>query len=205
MPGIRSISPSNLNEAVSLLRAGGVLLFPTETSYALGCDATNDAAVARIFAIKGRPEGKGTPLILPPDVDAGVYVELSDKAQALVAEHWPGPLNIVAKRVIDSPVSERCETDGTQSVRQSSHTAASELARLLGKPLVATSANKSGASAIYRPDEFGFDETGHRPVFTGEQPDALLDGGNLPVVPASTTIKVMDDQVEIIRQGSIAL
>lgn len=198
MPGIKSISPSNLEEAVALLRAGGVLVFPTETSYALGCDATNEQAVAKVFAIKGRPEGKGTPLILPPDVEASTYIAMSDKAEELASQHWPGPLNIIAPRTPMSPVSVRCETDGTQSVRKSSHPIASELARQLGHPLVATSANRSGETSIYRPDELE-DE------FSGELPDALLDGGNLSVVPASTTVKVIGESVELIRQGSIVL
>jgi L-threonylcarbamoyladenylate synthase len=198
MPGIKSISPSNLDEAVSILRAGGVLVYPTETSYALGCDATNDRAVAKVFAIKGRPEGKGTPLILPPDVDAGAYVAMSDKVHELANEYWPGPLNIISTRAVTSPVSTRCETDGTQSVRKSSHPIASELARQLGHPLVATSANRSGETSIYRPDELAEE-------FPGELPDAIVDGGNLPVVPASTTVKVVGETIELVRQGTITL
>lgn len=185
--------------AVGILRDGGVLVYPTETSYALGCDATNAAAVARVFAIKGRPDGKGTPLILPPNTDVSRYVFLSDRARALADEHWPGPFNLVAARNPTSPVSTRCETDGTQSVRQSSSAIASELARLLGRPLVATSANRSGAAAIYRPDEALLE------FAAGELPDAMLDAGNLPVVPASTTVKVIDDKIEIIRHGAISL
>lgn len=198
MPGIKTISANNLEEAVALLRAGGVLVYPTETSYALGCDATNDRAVARVFAIKRRPEGKGTPIILPNDACVEEYVDLSPKARALVAAHWPGPLNIVAVRAPNSSVSRRCETDGTQSVRQSSQPVAAELARLLGRPLVATSANRSGQTSIYRPDELD-DE------FLDALPDALVDVGSLPVVPASTTVKVMGDTLEVIRQGAIVL
>ena len=189
----------SLDEAVQMLRDGGVLVYPTETSYALGCDATNDAAVAKVFAIKGRPEGKGTPLILPADVDVRAYVQASDRFFRLADKYWPGPLNIVSPRAEDSPVSPRCETQGTQSVRRSSHAVAATLAHLLGRPLVATSANLSGEAAIYRPDEA-------RDEFTGaEQPDGFIDEGNLPVVPASTTIKVIGDDIELIRQGSIVL
>lgn len=199
MPGIKSISPSNLDEAVQILKAGGVLVYPTETSYALGCDATNDQAVAKVFAIKGRPEGKGTPLILPPDVDAAAYIAMSDRAQELAKQYWPGPLNIISTRSTMSPVSIRCETDGTQSVRKTSHPIASELARLLGHPLVATSANRSGEAAIYRPDEVEHE------LGEGVTPDALIDAGNLPVVPASTTVKIINNHEELIRQGAIVL
>ena len=193
------ITVKTIDEAVRVLRDGGVLVYPTETSYALGCDATNDRAVAKVFAIKGRPEGKGMPLVLPPDVDASAYVQINDKALELIEQHWPGPLNIVSARAVTSPVCLRCETDGTQSVRQSSHPMAAELARLLGRPIVATSANRSGEAAIYRPDEAEAEFIG------GEIPDAMFDGGNLPVVPASTTVKVLGDVIELIRQGSIVL
>lgn len=189
----------DIDQAVEILRRGGVIVYPTETSYALGCDATNDAAVAKVFAIKGRPEGKGIPLILPDDIDVSAFVEMSARALKLAKQHWPGPLNIVAKRATSSSVSLRCETDGTQSVRQSSSALASELARQLGRPLVATSANRSGEAAIYRVDELKTE------FFGDEQPDAVLDGGHLPVVPASTTIKIEGDKLEIVRQGVITL
>lgn len=186
-----------LAEAVERLRRGEVLIYPTETSYALGCDATNDAAVARVFAIKGRPEGKGTPLIIPANVSLDAFIITNQKINDLATAHWPGPLNIVAKRAPDSSVSVRCETDGTQSVRQSSGAAASELSRLLGRPLVATSANRSGNQSLYSIADI------EQEFAEGEAPDAILEGGDLPVVPASTTIKIIDDQLEIVRRGAI--
>jgi L-threonylcarbamoyladenylate synthase len=196
---VKIFTRDQLDEVLDVLKQGGVLVYPTETSYALGCDATNDQAVAKVFAIKGRPEGKGTPIILPPDVEASLYVDLSERARELVALHWPGPLNIVAPRAVDSPVSTRCETDGTQSVRQSSHPVAAELARRLGQPLVATSANRSGEAAIYRPDEARIE------FAEGEMPDGFIEAGNLPVVPASTTVKIVGEEIELLRQGSIVL
>ena len=189
----------DLDAAVEILRDGGVLVYPTETSYALGCDATNEAAVARVFAIKGRPEGKGTPLILPADVDLQTYVQASETMFKLADKYWPGPLNMIALRAPESPVSTRCETDGTQSVRRSSHPVAATLAHLLGRPLVATSANRSGEAAIYRVDELEAE------FAQGETPDAVFAGGNLPVVPASTTVKVVGKDVVLIRQWSIVL
>lgn len=188
---------ASLDEAAAILRDGGVLVYPTETSYAIGCDATNEQAVARVFAIKGRPEGKGTPLIVPPDIDLAEYVQMTEAAWHLVSKYWPGPLNIIAPRTVTSHVSHRCETDGTQSVRRSSHPIAATLAHMLGKPLVATSANRSGQAAIYRPDE------AEEEFVDGEQPDAIVNGGNLPVVPASTTVKLVDGGIALVRQGSI--
>jgi L-threonylcarbamoyladenylate synthase len=188
---------TSIEVAVQVLQSGGVLLYPTETSYALGCDATNDAAVARIFAIKGRPEGKGTPLILPPSARADEFIYMSQFAYILADKYWPGPLNIIGNRAEDSSVSTRCETDGTQSVRKSAHVIASTLAELLGKPIVATSANRSGETAIYTL------QSALHEFSSGEAPEAIFDAGDLPMVPASTTVRVIDDTVEVVRQGSI--
>lgn len=191
------IARVSLDDAVERLRRGEVLAYPTETSYALGCDATNDAAVARVFAIKGRPEGKGTPLIIPTNVSLDAFIVTNEKIDELATAYWPGPLNIVGKRAPQSLVSVRCETDGTQSVRQSSSAVASELARLLGRPLVATSANRSGSASLYSPAEI------EREFAEGEAPDAILDGGDLVFAPASTTVSVADGVVTVLRQGSI--
>jgi L-threonylcarbamoyladenylate synthase len=189
---------TTLAEAVAVLQAGGVLVYPTETSYAVGCDATNDEAVQRVFTIKGRPLGKGTPVIVPSDLDVADFVLVTDKLRELADRYWPGPLNIVTERAPASPISVHCETVGTQSVRQSSHPVANELARLLGRPLVATSANLSGDAAIYRLDEL-------KDEFVHGEPDAIFDGGDLPVVPASTTVRIVGDELTIMRQGAVSL
>lgn len=189
----------DLNQALKLLEEGKVLIYPTETSYALGCDATNDAAVARVFAIKGRDEGKGTPVILPHDIDPKEYVDFSEAAQDLAQRYWPGPLNIIVPRAASSTISPRCETRGTQSVRKTSHNVSAELAWRFRKPLVATSANRSGKSSLYRSADI-IKEFSH-----GEMPDAFLDVGDLPEVSPSTTVQVVDDKVLIVRQGDIVI
>lgn len=193
------LSLNDLDRAAEFLCAGKVLVYPTETSYALGCDATNDVTVARIFAIKGREAGKGLPLILPPEADPKEFVDFSDTAVELANRFWPGALNIVASRQAWSIVSPYCTTDDSQSIRKSAHPVAAELARLLGKPIVATSANRSGQPALYgSADVIG--------VFAvGQAPDVFLDAGDLPETPASTTVRVVGDKIEVVRQGTIIL
>lgn len=190
--------PSQITEAVNILNQGGVLIFPTETSYGLGCDATNDAAVARIFALKGRPDGKGLPLLIAEAGDAERYVAFGEKAKELGLLHWPGALNIVAPITVTSPVSSRCSEGGNQSVRVSSHPVASALARALGRPLVATSANVSGSEPLY-------DVVGVEDVFKdrSNEPDAVIDAGVLERRPASTTVVVIGENVTIVREGSV--
>jgi L-threonylcarbamoyladenylate synthase len=193
------LRPEDLEKAVELLKDGKVLIYPTETSYALGCDATNDAAVKRIFAIKGRPDGKGTPVILPNDADPEKFIMMNGKALSAIEDNWPGPLNIVGKRKEGSEISLFCETAGTQSVRKSSYTLASELSRLSGRPIVATSANRSGSASLYKAEDI------LREFYEGELPDAFLNAGDLPVTLPSTTVRVEGEEIAIVRQGEIVL
>ncbi|MBU4315237.1 threonylcarbamoyl-AMP synthase [Patescibacteria group bacterium] len=194
------ITAHDIDRALACLQDGGVIVFPTETSYGIGCDATNADAVARVFTIKGRPDDKGTPLIIPDIESALMFIKVSDKARELMDKYWPGALNIIGPVAINSPVSDKCSQDSTQSVRVSSHPFCATLARRLGKPIVASSANISGQDAIYSIEEV-------KKVFLGrpDKPDCVIDGGNLPNLPASTTVKVIGDNVEIVRQGSVEI
>lgn len=189
----------DIDQAVAILKNGGVIVFPTETSYGIGCDATNEAAVRKLLAIKQRPDDKGLPVILPPEAEASDFVVLSTAAQSLINEHWPGPLNIVAPRQPNSPISALCGRNGEQSVRKSSHAVASELARRLGKPLVASSANVAGNDPAYNPqvipELFAVDNA----------PDAYLDAGVLPLAPASTTVRCVGNDIQVLRQGGVKL
>lgn len=194
------ITPEQIEEAARLLAEGGTLIFPTETSYGLGCDATNGEAVANIFAIKGRPDGKGLPVLVDSIEQAKQHVEWSDACEELAQAHWPGALNIVAPRRTGATMSERCAQDDFQSVRVSSHPFVQALLKKFGKPITATSANLSGEQALYSTDhaEELFKASVH-------QPDAVVDAGVLERRPASTTVKVEGEKVTVLRQGKIRI
>lgn len=194
------ITSEDIDRAVECLERGEIIIFPTETSYGIGCDATNGDAVARVFLIKGRPDAKGTPLIIPDQDSASDYIEMNDKARDLAGIYWPGPLNIIGSVKEGSPVSGRCAFSGTQAVRVSSHPFCATIARRFGKPIVASSANVSGKDAAYSVKEVqaAFAE---RP----DKPDCIIDGGDLPQLPASTTVKISGDKVEVLRQGSVKI
>ena len=192
---------NNLSDAVEILRLGSILIFPTETSYGLGCDATNALAVEKIFAIKGRDVNKALPVLIASYEEAANCVEFSPKATSLALKFWPGALNLVLPSLPTSPISKQCaSTDGFQSVRVSAHPIVTELLIKLGRPLVATSANLSGQPALY-------DLSGLELAF-GEKSaliDGMIDVGLLPASPASTTVKVTGDDVQVLRQGSVII
>ena len=132
-------------EAAALLRAGELVAFATETVYGLGADARNGAAVARIFAAKGRPHFN--PLICHlPDADAAFTEVLADgRARALAARFWPGPLTLVLPRRPDSRVALLAGAGlDTLAVRVPAHPQALALLHAAGTPIAAPSANRSG-------------------------------------------------------------
>ena len=134
---------ANIAEAARLLRAGALVAFGTETVYGLGADATNDHAVAAIFAAKGRPHFN--PLICHyPEPDAVfAHVQPNPRARALAAAFWPGPLTLVLPRrdLVPDMVTSGLST---VAVRMSAHPVFRAVASAFGKPLAAPSANPFG-------------------------------------------------------------
>src|SRR5436190_15184181 len=132
-------------EAARVIAEGGLVAFPTETVYGLGADAGNGAAVARLYAAKGRPAFN--PLISHVADSAAAHrlARFDDAAERLGAAFWPGPLTLVLPKAPGCAVSELA-TAGLDSVaiRMPAHNVAQDIIRALGRPVVAPSANRSG-------------------------------------------------------------
>lgn len=190
---MKIIFPAQINEAVEALRQGKIIIYPTETSYGVGCDATNDSSVARLFALKGRTQVKGTTVLIADISEASKYIHVSPKALEIMEKYWPGPLNVIGSIVNGSPISNRCAQGDTQSIRVSSHPIASELVLRFGKPIVSTSANVSAQTDIYRASDIELSA------------DMLIDAGELPRVLPSTCVQVIGDVINVVRQGEIRL
>lgn len=190
-------SSEGVEKAAEILRQGGLVSFPTETVYGLGADATNDRAVAGIFAAKGRPSFN--PLIAHvADVEtAKRYVEWSDTAQKLADAFWPGPLSLVLPLKPDSGVS-GLVTAGLPSlaVRVPSHPVAHDLLSAFGGPIAAPSANPSGRISPTNAAHV-IDGLGHKV-------DAVIDGGDCPVGLESTIIGLLDEPA-LFRPGGVSV
>lgn len=128
---------------VQHVRAGGLIIYPTETFYALGCLSTLSSAVEDIFRVKEREQLKSLPLIVADWDMVDSFVRLDENAAVLARKFWPGPLSIVVP-VTDSICALARGTDGRAAVRMSPHPVAQALCRALGVPLISTSANRSG-------------------------------------------------------------
>lgn len=191
----------SVKEAVAVLEKGGVVAFPTETSYGLAADARNPKAVRKVFAIKGRKPEKTMPLIVSTLAMAKRVAVFPEMAIELAEEHWPGPLTmILALKKGSKLTSAVIAKDGTIALRVSGHPTAVALSRTLDRPIVSTSANRSGAPACYTPE--AIDQ-----AFAGlkDLPDAMIDGGELPRTEPSTIVRVEHGDVVVIRKGSVKM
>jgi L-threonylcarbamoyladenylate synthase len=193
MPATRRLNADELPEAIALLRAGGLVAFPTETVYGLGADALSEQAVRRIFKAKGRPGYN--PLIVHV-ADAGqadrvaVWNELAER---LAARFWPGPLTLVLpRRAVPDAVT---GGGATVAVRQPAHLLAQALLAGVGVPLAAPSANRSGRLSPTTADHVLADLDGHI--------DAVLDGGPTTAGIESTVLDLSSATPRLLRPGPI--
>lgn len=187
----------NVARGAEVLRAGGLVVFPTETVYGVGADATNPRAVARIFAAKGRPQFN--PLIshVLGLSDAEGHGVLHPTARALIEKFWPGPLTIVVPRRADSPIAElACAGLATIALRSPSHPLARDLLAAFGGPVVAPSANRSGHVSATT--------AAHAAADLADAVDLILDGGASEVGLESTIVAIdAEGRATLLRPGAI--
>lgn len=191
----------NLKESLDCVRSGGVIVFPTDTSFGLGCRAYDAQAVSKIVRAKGRPSGKPLPILLPSIHylrTRGIETPLICLAEAF----WPGPLTLVVPAFPGLPTEVTAGTNMV-GVRISPHPLARALVEALEEPLIATSANRSGEPAA-------------RSIETAESMDLLnVDGvlwedgapapaGNDALSAGSTVVGLSNGDLQIHRQGPIS-
>lgn len=191
--------PASLRRAAAALADGAVVAVPTDTVYGLAVDPSQPEAVARLFALKGRPDDVPLPvLVAGPEQVALVAGTLGPAAAELAARFWPGPLTLVVPRrpgfTVDlgGPPAAR----QTVGVRRPDHPVVVALCELLG-PLAVTSANLHGAAPATTADEV-------TAVFAGsDQPEVVLDGGRCDGTP-STVVECRGPASRCLREGALA-
>jgi len=189
--------PGAIAEAARILGAGGLVAFPTETVYGLGADATNAAAVARIYAAKGRPSFNPLIAHVNDAAAARALARFDAAAETLANAFWPGPLTLVVPKSAACPVAELATAGlDTVAVRVPAHPVARALIAALGRPVVAPSANRSGHVSPTTAEHVLADLAGRI--------DLVLDGGPARVGVESTILLCLDGAVTLLRPGGLA-
>jgi len=185
--------PEGIAQAAEIIRAGGLVAFPTETVYGLGAHALSALAVAKIFAAKGRPHFD--PIIVhvaDPKEAEELWAEVPSLARRLIERFWPGPLTLVLPKREKVPdiVTAGLPTVG---VRMPARPVALALIREAGVPIAAPSANRFGKLS----------PTHHEAVLEqlGERIDAVIAGGPTPVGIESTVVSLVEDPPRVLRPG----
>lgn len=184
---------------VEELKEGKTIVYPTETVYGLGCDATNKQAVDKIFEIKKRQENKSVLVLVPSVAMVMNYVQWNEKLEEISGKYWPGPLTVVMQAKPDCGLARGVVAeDGTVAFRVTGHPLSSEISEALNRPLVSTSANITSQKS---PSDIKdvletFENADHKP-------DIVIDADELPHLSPSTVIKISNGGFEVLRQGEL--
>jgi L-threonylcarbamoyladenylate synthase len=187
--------PAAMAEAARALRTGGVIAYPTDTFYGLAVDPRNDAAVRRLFDVKGRDPASAIALIAGDTAQASQAGAFGAVEEKLARIFWPGPLTLIVPAA-QGMSSLLAGADATLGVRVPAHPVARLLALALGTCVTATSANLSGQPPPTDADAVA--------AALGDRVDVLLDAGAAPGGAPSTIVRIDEGRPTLVRAGAIA-
>ncbi len=191
-------NPNLIELVLNTLKKGGVIIFPTETAYGVGVDATNSKAVTKLLTYKKRPEGKAISIAVADVETAERFVEINSSAKNFYNSFMPGPVTIIsrAKHVTDL----RLESEkGTLGIRIPNYKLLLDILKQGQVAITATSANISGGKTPYSISDI----LDNIPEKNKELIDLIIDAGELPKNPPSTVIDTTTNELTILRSGRI--
>jgi len=194
----KTLEMETIKTAVEVLKAGGLVIFPTETVYGAGVDATNQEAVKKLLAYKTRREGKPLSIAVPDQELALKYVEINEQAKKLYQRFLPGPVTIISKGL--GKVASGVESEfGTLGVRIPDHGLLLKILKEFGRPITATSANASGKRRPYSIKNILDNISNKQQSLI----NLVLDAGELPKNKPSTVIDTTLSTPTTLRVGKV--
>jgi L-threonylcarbamoyladenylate synthase len=189
-----------IKKALAVLERGGIFVFPTETCYGLGADATKQTAIKKLYSYKSRREGKPLSIAVSDIKMAKKYVEINEIAENLYKNYLPGPITVISKGL--GKVARGVESEyGTLGVRIPDHKLILEIIQSFGKPFTATSANMS-----YLPKPYDIESLiKNTPAKNFKLIDLIIDAGKLPHRETSTVVDTTMNNLNVMRQGKLNL
>lgn len=191
-------NPKAIEKAVSVLQNGGVVIYPTETLYGIGVDATNPEAVKKLIAYKNRPFGKPFSIAVTDKEMAQGFVDINKTAEKLYDKFLPGPLTIISQGKHKTAPGVESE-DGTLGIRIPDYKLVMDIVSAFGKPITSTSANASYKKRPYAISDI-LDNISDKQK---ELIDLIIDAGELPKNDPSTVVDTTLDNPVTLRQGEI--
>ena len=182
-----------IQKAAKIINKGGIVIFPTDTVYGIGCDPYNQKAVLSLYKIKKREKTKPLPVIGYSKKELEKIAEFNDKAEKIAEMFWPGPITLILK-VKDENIKKSLGLGKKIAVRVPNNQCALSLLKEC-KLLVATSANISGTTSLTDPNDCKRDLNGY---------DLLIDGGILSDNGESTIVEIDENKLRVLRSGSVS-
>mgnify|MGYP001213611190 FL=1 len=186
---------NDLSEAVNIIKNGGIIIYPTDTLYGIGCNPFDPSAIRKLNKLKKR-SSKPLPVLCSDLNHAENLVYLGELGKKLASRFWPGGLTIIAKNMMDNLPMELIGNSGGVGVRIPNHEGALKIISCCGGKLVATSANISGRETAQTPEEI-------RCIFE-DKFDVLIYGDYKPSGVQSTVVDVVNGTARIIREGIVS-
>lgn len=187
-----SCDKEGIEKASKIISQGGIVIFPTDTVYGIGCDPYNKASVEKIYKIKSRDIIKSVPILTYSAEAAERIAQFDQLAKKIVKKFWPGPLTLILK-VTDEKIKKSLNLENKIAVRVPNHRCTLELLKKCNY-LVGTSANISGDLPHTNPEEC---------LEKMQNYDVFVDGGIITSNGESTIIEIENEEIKIIREGSL--
>jgi len=191
-------SDSEIQKVVEILRGGGLIVYPTETLYGLGVDATSDTALEKLWEFKGERGDKPVLVAVDGQEMAEKYVEISILGKKVIQKYWPGSVAIVAKSQGEVSKKAQGKTE-TLGLRMVDNKMVLKIVTFFGKPITSTSANVSGKVTARSLVEF-LDTV---PKEKQDLIDLFIDAGEIPESLPSTIVDTTGEEIRILRQGKV--
>lgn len=186
-----------IQKAADVLRRGGIIIYPTDTLYGLGADALSDAAVDKVYAIKGRETNKPMHCIVADIAMAEKYAEMNEAALVIAEKFMPGPITIILQKKPEVTTGIAREID-TIGFRIPDNAFCRELARKFGGPITTPSANPAGAAPQLTIEEI-LAQFGEAAIGI----DLVIDAGPAALARPSTVVSLVSGEPVILREGAI--
>ncbi|MFA7682854.1 MAG: L-threonylcarbamoyladenylate synthase [Candidatus Dojkabacteria bacterium] len=195
---VNNNTPDIINKAIKILNNGGTIIYPTETCYGIGVDATNTQALKKLLTYKKFRGSKPISVAMSDKQMASKYVEINEMGENIYNNYLPGPITVISisKGILPPPVVSQ---QGTIGVRIPDYQLLLDLIKEYGKPITATSANMS-----YKPAPYSIDKLiQNLPKKSLDMIDLIIDAGELPQNPPSTVLDTTLNTLSILREGKL--